>query len=216
MNRIIKLNIIAFLVLAFSVIPTVSGQVAIDLAINPSDYTVENSVYAYSQYVSYMDEIGSSSADSSLIHDPIEVATQVVKTFSGDIWVEPNPVEAGETIVVVLDLYDDAETSVTGATAMVRLSGMEYPMTDNGDGTYSKSFETDPIEAGDYIWSIYVEKTGFEATSREFTFTVTAGDPEPEPTPSPNPITIPDSIPGMPVSTIIVGISLLVATRKRY
>ena len=141
------------------------------------------------------------------------VASTALKTFVGEIIVDPNPVEIGETMVVQLDLYDEEAASVKGATASVRLSGMEYPMTDNGDGTYSKSFETDSIDPGDYSWSIYVEKTGFEATGGEFTFTVVpeTPEPEPQPTPSPNPL----SIPGMPISAILVGVSLLVASRRK-
>lgn len=148
---------------------------------------------------------------STNINFASRVAAQAIKTFAGDISVEPNPVEIGETMVVILDLYDEEGATVTGATASIRLSGMEYPMTDNGDGTYSKSFETDSIDPGDYSWSIYVEKTGFEATGGEFTFTIVPETPEPEPQPTPNPL----SIPGMPISAVILGVSLLVATRKR-
>ena len=89
---------------------------------------------------------------------------------------------------------------------------MEYSMTDNEDGTYSKSFETGSFDVGDYTWSIYLEKTGFESTSREITFTIEGGS-EPNPTPKPNPS--PFNIPGMPISAIIIGVSILVAARRR-
>lgn len=135
-----------------------------------------------------------------------------LKTIMGDIYVEPNPAEAGEKIVVELDLKDEVGSSVTGAIALVKISGLEYTMVDNGNGIYNKSFETDSLNAGDYTWSLYIEKTGFEPINREFTFTLVNGS-APNTTHETNPQ--PLKIPGMPISTIIVGVSLLVASRRR-
>lgn len=152
------------------------------------------------------------SVGTTNINYATRVSEPTIKTFAGAIYVEPNPVEAGVPMVVELDLYDNDGASVTGATVSVRLSGMEYAMTDNGDGTYSKSVETDSMDAGDYTWSIYVEKTGFEATTGEFTFTIEAGT---QPDPPTDPDSSPFSIPGMPISAILVGVSLLVASRRK-
>ena len=88
MNRIQKLYIIALSLLAFSIIPSVSGQVAIDLAFNSSGYTTVTSVYAYSQYVNYMDSIGASPADSTIVHDPIEVAELAFQKGDVQVFIE--------------------------------------------------------------------------------------------------------------------------------
>ena len=139
-------------------------------------------------------------------------AQAVLIDFFGDIYVEPDQGEVWDSIEVEIDLFDESEELISGVTATATIEGVDYSMTEQADGAYIVSVDTDSFDAGDYDGIIVIEKTGYATAEGGFSFTLTeTSTPDPEPNPNP----IPQGIPGMPVSAIIIGVSLLVASRKR-
>ena len=86
-------------------------------------------------------------------------------------------------------------------------------MIEQGNGVYIASVDTGSFDVRDYDGIFIVEKTGFETTEGGFTFTLIESSSSDDP--EPNTTSVVQEIPGMPVSAIIVGVSLLVASRKR-
>lgn len=136
-----------------------------------------------------------------------------LKEFFGDIYIEPNPGEVGDIIEVEIDLFDVSKEVIIGAMVTASLDGKDYAMTEQGNGVYIALVDTGSFDTGDYDGIIIVEKTGFETAEGGFTFTLTESSTLDNP--EPNSTSVVQEIPGMPVSAIIVGVSLLVASRKR-
>ena len=140
-------------------------------------------------------------------------AQSALKEFFGDIYVEPNQGKVGDTIEVEIDLFDVSDEVITGATVTASLDGVEYSMNEQGNGVYIASVDTDSFDAGDYDGIIIVEKTGFEIAEGGFTFTLTESSTPVDP--ELNPTSVPQGIPGMPVSSMILGASLVIFMARR-
>ena len=137
-----------------------------------------------------------------------------LKTFIGDIYVDPDPATVGDTIEVQLDLFDEDDIVVPDASVFVVFEGDEYAMSEQRVGSYVVSIDTDDLSAGDYEGILVVEKTGFEPAEGGFEFTLTGESTPPPPEPTPNGTS--GGIPGMPVSSLILGASLVIyITRRR-
>ncbi len=112
-----------------------------------------------------------------------------------------------------IDLFDVSDEVITGATVTASLDGVEYSMNEQGNGVYIASVDTDSFDAGDYDGIIIVEKTGFEIAEGGFTFTLTESSTPVDP--ELNPTSVPQGIPGMPVSSMILGASLVIFMARR-
>lgn len=154
--------------------------------------------------------LGNTNFDLALRTAPIAA----LKTFIGDIYVDPDPATVGDTIEVQLDLFDEDDIVVPDASVSVIFEGDEYAMSEQRVGSYVVSIDTDDLSAGDYEGKLVVEKTGFEPAEGGFEFTLTGESTPPPPEPTPNGTS--GGIPGMPVSSLILGASLVIyITRRR-
>ena len=86
-------------------------------------------------------------------------------------------------------------------------------MSEQRVGSYVVSIETDDLSAGDYEGTLVAEKSGFETGEGSFEFTLTGGSTPPPLDPTRN--GTPGGIPGIPVSSLIMGVSLAFYMARR-
>jgi len=135
------------------------------------------------------------------------------KTFEGDIYVDPDPATVGGSVEVQLDLFDADGAIVSDASVYAVFEGTEYTMIEQGAGSYVTLIDTDGLSAGDYEGTLVVEKSGFETTEGGFEFTLIGESTPPPPEPTPDGTT--GGIPGMPVSSLILGASIVIYMARR-
>jgi hypothetical protein len=136
-----------------------------------------------------------------------------LKDFTGDIYVDPYPATVGDTIEVQIDLFDADGASISDASVYAIFKGTEYTMNEQGAGLYVTSIDTDDLSAGDYEGTLVVEKSGFEAAEGGFEFTLTGESTPPDPEPTPDGTA--GGIPGMPISSLIMGASIVIYMARR-
>jgi len=135
------------------------------------------------------------------------------KTFEGDIYVDPDPATVGDSVEVQLDLFDADGAIVSDPSVYAVFEGTEYTMIEQGAGSYVTLIDTDGLSAGDYEGTLVVEKSGFETTEGGFEFTLIGESTPPPPEPTPDGTT--GGIPGMPVSSLILGASIVIYMARR-
>jgi hypothetical protein len=126
-----------------------------------------------------------------------------LKTFTGDIFVEPDSVSVGEILELELELFDVEGYAVESATVTALIEGYMYILVEESSGIYSVSVDTKVLDPGSYQGTLVVEKVGFESIEGSFTFSISESISNSDPSTS--------AIPSMPLTALLIGILVFIS-----